>query len=249
MSERVFNELSKIKGALETLKKYNEHIWFSVDEKTFEDPLLVEYFESPLDDPVEARVEKIIGAAAVRAVYDNPHLSASEKKRVAETNARDLRNAMRMAKLDYLAHVKECISVPVYNRRKKANELVQRIAKIKYLKRIRRGLTIRGLADLLTTLVGLPPVGGWVITAGRMAWNLMPEKVRKPLERKAKKIKEQAVTTIQRCCETIKKSKVGQAVAKVVEKAKPYYEKAKDVVIVIKEKTKAKVKALLSKIV
>lgn len=230
---------------------YNDHLWFSVDEQTFNNSLLVEYFEKPFDDPIEARVEKIISAAAVAVVYDNPHISDKQKKRIAEKNAKDLRDAMRLAKLDYHAYVKEDISVKEYARRRQGCELVDRITRVKRLKKIKKNLTVRGLADLLTTSLGLPPIGGWVVTGSKMVWSLVPERVRKPLEQKAKEIKHKAVTVIRNTCneikESFKNSKVGKKVIATVEKAKPYFEKAKNKIVEVKETVKAKFKAFASR--
>lgn len=251
MSERIFGHLSDIKVAFKKLNMYNDYLWFSVDEQTFNNPLLVEYFEKPFDDPIEARVEKIISAAAVAAVYDNPHISDKQKKRIADKNAKDLRNAMRLAKLDYHAYVKDDISVKNYARRRQGIELVERIAMAKRLKKIKKHLTIRGLADLMTSSLGLPPVGGWVVTGSRMVWSLVPQRVRKPLEQKAKEIKQKTVTVIRNTCDEIKESfqnsKVGKKVIATVEKAKPYLEKVKNKVVAVKETVKDKVKSLLSR--
>ena len=58
MIKRDFDKLGSIQSALETLRQYNQYVLFPVEEGVFEDPALLEYFESPLDSPIERDVEK-----------------------------------------------------------------------------------------------------------------------------------------------------------------------------------------------
>lgn len=65
MIERDFDKLGNIQAALETLRQYNQYVLFSVEESVFDNPALEEYFDSPLDSPIERDVEKIVCVAGI----------------------------------------------------------------------------------------------------------------------------------------------------------------------------------------
>ena len=56
MNTHNFNELSNIQSALTTLRQFNRYALFPVSNTVFDSPLLIEYFESPLDAKVERKV-------------------------------------------------------------------------------------------------------------------------------------------------------------------------------------------------
>lgn len=237
MSKRNFNKQADIKAALKILRMYNQYVIFPVSEEIFKDPLLVEYFESPLDDPIEAKVEKALEIAAVRAVYDNPNIPDSKKETIAKKNAHEFDEALQIAKLEYHAQIKGSVTVKEYKRRK-AIPIVAKAARIKQLKKIGKYLTIRGLADAIAG-----PIAGGAIMVGRFVWKLMPEKPRKVLVEIGQKVKEEAFDIVKNCGEYLKSTRVGQAVERAVKKVQPIVKK---VAVAIKAKTqviKDKVKA------
>ena len=161
MSKRNFNKQADIQAAFKTLRQYNQYVIFPVSEDAFNDPLLEEYFEKPLDDTIEAKVEKILSVAAVRTVYDNPNIPDSKKEAIAKKNAREIREAMRIAKLEYHAQIKGNVTVKEYKRRK-AIPIVAKAARIKRLTKTAKNLTIKGLVRVIAG-----PVASVGITVGR----------------------------------------------------------------------------------
>ncbi len=243
MSKHNYNKLANIEAALKILRQYNQYVIFPVSEEAFSDPLLEEYFESDLDAPIEAKVEKILSAAAVMTVYDNPNIPDSKKEAIAKKNAREIREAMRIAKLEYHAYIKGTVTVIGYNKRRKAIPLVSKAARIKQLKKLGKYMALRELATVL-----IDPAAGGTVMVGRFVWKLMPEKTRKALVEIGREVKEDALNVVMNCCDYIKSTRVGKAVERAVEKVKPIVNKVTTAAKKTAKKAKDKIKALFPSI-
>ena len=222
MAERDFDKLGNIQSALETLRQYNQYVLFPVDESVFENPALEEYFNSPLNAPIERDIEKIICVAGINAVYDNPNIPAINKKRSARNTARDLREAMRYAKLEYHAAEKE-LTHKEYNRRKRAIPIVRRRMKVQMAKTLAKNTAITAIA---TVVAG--PIGGGVVLGERLLWRFMPDELKKPIQKTAKEVKEKAVSVLERSVDYIKSTSVGKVVQKAIDVVKPTVTKVVD---------------------
>lgn len=220
--KRNFNRAGRAKAALTILRQYNDYVIFPLSEEAINDPLLDKYFEAPLDDAIEAVVENILAAAAVKTVYDNPDIIKSKKETCAKKNAQGIKEAMRIAKLEYrVRDKKDTLTVLDYEERKAAIPLIRKAVRIKKLKMTGIDLTIKTFSGA---------IGGHVVEtvvwAGRLVWGILPERVRKPLVKAAKEVKQEAIKTIDKCAKYLKNTQVGKAVMGVAEKAKPHADKA-----------------------
>lgn len=235
MAERNFDKLGNIQSALETLRLYNQYVLFPVDESVFDNPELGEYFNAPLDSPIERDIEKIICVAGINAVYENPNIPAINKKRAARDTARDLREALHITKIEHHANEKG-LSVKEYNRRKRAIPIVRRRMKVQMAKTLAKNTAITTIA---TVIAG--PIGGATAVAGRFLWRFMPDKIKKPIQKTAKEVKEKAVSVLEESVDYIKSTPVGKVVQKAIDVVKPtvtkvietrkkVYTKAKDFV-------------------
>ena len=222
MAERDFDKLGNIQSALETLRQYNQYVLFPVDESVFENPALEEYFNSPLDAPIERDIEKIICVPGINAVYDNPNIPAINKNRSARNTARDLREAMRYAKLEYYAAEKG-LTHKEYNRRKRAIPIVRRRMKVQMAKTLAKNTAITTIA---TVIAG--PIGGGAALGGRLLWRFMPDKIKKPIQKAARKVKEKAVSVLESSVDYIKSTPVGKVVQKTIDVVKPTVTKVVD---------------------
>ena len=221
MVERDFDKLGNIQSALRTLRQYNQYVLFPVDESVFENPALEEYFNSPLDAPIERNIEKIVCVAGIKAVYDNPNIPAQNKQQSARNTARDLRQAMRIAKIEYHAAEKD-LTHKEYNRRKRAIPIVDRRMKVQMAKTIVKNASISTIA---TVVAG--PIGGAATLASRLVWRLLPRSIKEPVQKEAEKIKEKAFTVIENTYECIKTTSVGKKIEEVKQKAKPIIDNLK----------------------
>ncbi len=242
MRKRNYSELGTISSAFATLRQMNAFVLFPLDEQQLDNPLLLEYFESKLGDPVEKKIEDVFSIAAARTVYDNPNIPVYNKERSAKNTARDFREAMRYAKLEYHAQTKN-LSVREYNKRKKTLPIVRRAVKIRKLKAVGKNVAISTVVGLLTG-----PVGAAATFIGRVTWSVLPDKVKKPIQKTVKHIVEKTVTTIKNVTEKIKQTKVGKAVANVVQNMRPYFQKVVDTVRPVAQKVVTEVKKVGRKV-
>lgn len=206
MNEHHFNQLANIQVALLTLRQFNQYVLFPVPEKEFDNPIFLDYFMSPLDSSTEKTVEKMVCIAAVKYVFDNPNIPDQNKEQSAKNTARDIREVMRYAKLEYLAKDQN-LSVPEYNRRKRSILIVKRIAKIKKAKEI---LRIKTITDFATQIAG--PLGGGIVFAVRMLWPFVPKEIKEKIISMAKEETENAIKTINNCVDTIKSTAFGKRI-------------------------------------
>lgn len=240
MNEMHYNDLSNIQVAFKTLRQYNQYVLFPISESEFENPILLEYFDSPLDAPIERKVEKILCTAAAKAVYENENISSNRKEACAKRTAQDLREAMRWAKLEYHAHKEEKdLSVPNYFRRKRSLSIVKYAARIEKTKKILKIFTINGIIRAI-----VDPVTYVTTYGARLVWKILPDKVRKPIIVAAKKVKEEAIAAIEKCRSYIKNTAVGKAVSRAIEKCKPFFKMVKEKYSKIKTKITDKLKSL-----
>lgn len=221
MLERDFDKLGNLQSALRTLRQYNQYVLFPVDESVFENPALEEYFNSPLDAPIEREVEKIICVAGIKAVYDNPNIPAQNKQQSARKTACDLRQAMRIAKIEYHAAEKD-LSHKEYNRRKRAIPIVDRRMKVQMAKTIVKNASISTMA---TVVAG--PIGGAATLASRFVWRLLPRSIKESVQKEAETIKEKAFTVIENTYECIKTTSAGKKIEEVKQKARPIIDNLK----------------------
>lgn len=249
MAQRDFNKLANIQTAMDTLRMYNNFVLFPASEEILQNPALEVYFNSPLDSPVERKIEKMICVAAIRSVYENPNIPKVNKERAARATARDLRAAMQKAKIELKAANGE-LTVPEYNRRNRSNVIVKRAVKVKMAKSLLKNASITALAGAVAG-----PIGASVVIGTRIIWRFLPDKVKNKIEKRAEQVKEAAydtlkntVTKVKNAYETFKSTSVGQKVDAAVEAVKPYVTKAKEAVVDAVIKTKNAVTKVAGKV-
>ncbi len=229
MTQRNFNKLGNVQAAMDTLRMYNSFVLFPATNDILQNPALEHYFNSPLDDPIERKIEKIICVSAIRAVYDNPNIPKMNKEHAAKATARGLRAALQMAKLEYKASSKE-LSVLEYNKRKRSNIIVRKAAKVKRAKSLLKNLAVTALA---TAVAG--PVGASVAVGMRIVGPFLPDKVKTGVERcinsakeKAYKVLNDTVKAVKKTYEVFKSTEVGKKVENAINAVKPYVTKVID---------------------
>lgn len=238
MVQRDFNKLANIQTAMDTLRMYNNFVLFPASEEILQNPALEVYFNSPLDSPIERKIEKMICVAAIRSVFQNPNIPKMNKERAARATARDLRAAMQKAKIEYKAATGE-LTVPEYNRRNRSNVIVKRAAKVKMAKSLLKNASITALAGVVAG-----PIGASVAIGTRTLWRFLPDKIKQPIEKRIEEAKEGAynilkntVTKVKNTYEAFKSTSVGQKVEAAVQAVKPLVTKAKEAVVKVAKKT------------
>lgn len=232
MVQRDFNKLANIQTAMDTLRMYNNFVLFPASEEILQNPALEVYFNSPLDSPVERKIEKMICVAAIRSVFQNPNIPKMNKERAARATARYLRAAMQKGKIEFKAAAGE-LTVPEYNRRNRSNVIVKRAAKVKMAKSLLKNASITALAGVVAG-----PIGAGIAIGTRTLWRFLPDKIKQPIEKRIEEAKEGAynilkntVTKVKNTYEAFKSTSVGQKVEAAVQAAKPIVTKAKEAVV------------------
>lgn len=232
MVQRDFNKLANIQTAMDTLRMYNYFVLFPASEEILQNPALEVYFNSPLDSPVERKIEKMICVAAIRSVFQNPNIPKMNKERAARATARDLRATLQKGKIEFKAAAGE-LTVPEYNRRNRSNIIVKRAAKVKMAKSLLKNASITILAGVVAG-----PIGTGVAIGTRTLWRFLPDKIKQPIEKRIEEAKEGAynilkntATKVKNTYEAFKSTSVGQKVEAVVQAVKPIVTKAKEEVV------------------
>lgn len=235
MIQRDFNKLGSIQAAIDTLRMYNNYVLFPATEEVLQNPALEAYYNSPLDDPIERKVEKILCAAVVRTVYNNPDIPQNNKEQAARATARGFRAALQISKLEYYASTHE-MKVNDYNRRKRGNYIVKKATKIKMAKTFVKNITITALAGVVAG-----PIGASVAVGTRILSHFLPDKIKEPIQQGAREVKEAALNTLENTVEYIKSTRVGEVVQKAIDVVKPTIKKVYDTGKKIYSKLKAKI--------
>ena len=245
-----YSDKAAMAEALSSLRRYIRSMYISVEAPDLDESALEEYFNSD-DAEVCARFEKIIGIAAIQAVYDDPVFPDSTKERVARRASSELTQAFRGAKIEYEYAAGKYggnaqKAARTYERKKKEIFLCKKAAFLDRTKRnlprmatkiaakegVKAALTAAGagVAGPVGALVGLA-VG---ITID-MVWYCTPRSVKEKVKKVAGDIANKARNTIKAVAQKVKESPVVQKAVQVVEKyvapvIKPVYETAKKVV-------------------
>ncbi|MBR1769809.1 MAG: hypothetical protein IJ748_05055, partial [Bacteroidales bacterium] len=179
---------------------------------------LEDYFNSPLDSPIERDIEKIICAAAIKAVYDNENIPAKAKESIARTTAREIVDALRITKLEGKQNE---VSLKEYKKRQVTNTIACRRRKFQRAKKTALNVAAR-IASIATTGTPLLPI------AGNFTWTLMPDSFKKKTKAVAQEVKKAALNTLTTLKDCIKDTTVGKIVQKGIEVAKPVAKKVID---------------------
>jgi len=222
-------------------------MFISVDLPEIDAAALEEYFNCT-DTSRQASFDKMIGAAAIEAIYTDPEIPKRLKGKVAKRASEELQDAFRGAKVEYEFAIgkfgKGQESVRKYERAKKEIKLCRKAAWLDKVKRnLPRQLTKQaakqGVKAALTAggfSVG-GPIGALIGFATGLAvdavWYLTPKSVKDKIKTKAGEIAQKSCSIIKTVAEQIKASPVVQKAKAVVETyiaphVKPVYEKAKE---------------------
>lgn len=247
MSE--FSNKAAMSEALSSLHRYIRSMYISVDLPEFDTSEIEKYFNC--EDTIQlATFDKMVGAAAMEAIYADPDIPVKNKGNVAKRAAKELQDAFRGAKVEYeFASGKLGIgqeSVRKYERAKKEIYLCRKATWLDKVKRnlprqavkqaakqsVKAALTAGGfsIGGPTGALVGL--LTGLAVDA---VWYLTPKSVKNTLKRKAGELAQKSRAIVNTVSQKIKSSPTVQKAQTVVEKyvaphIRPIYEEAKSVI-------------------
>lgn len=225
-----------LKSALISLRRYIKGMYWNVELPDFDESAFEEYFNCN-DSSKNATFEKFIGLAAVEAVYNDPDLSIKEKEQVSRRCSRELQDAFRGAKNDYLLATEQ-IDQKEFERRKKAIPIVRKVTTIdtvkkivkkafanapkSYAKKVVKDSVIRTISTATGTAIGGIPgflVGLAVGIAIETAIALTPQPVKDKIKETGKELVNGAVNIVKKTSEKLAKSSIGEKATSIVKKA------------------------------
>lgn len=255
MSE--YRDKAMVQGALASLRRYIRAMYFSVETPEIENEAIEEYFATE-DTRALATFEKTVGAAAIRAIYQNPDIPDKQKAKVARRAAAELQDAFRGARLDYRYAAGKlgqgALAEAAYERKKAELKLVRKATQLdrvkKHVKAMGKKLT--KTAVLAVVKEGIAQAGEyfgvpreamkWVSMAAVVAADaIFPKKAREAIAAKARTMAQRAVATVVKVAERIKSNPVIKKAAETVKTfiapvIAPVYEKVREVAHTVREK-------------
>ena len=99
-----FDDIAAVDASLKNLRRYNQAMYISVDEKFIDNDLAELYFRAEEGSQEEIALEKMIGAAAIHACNDNPDIPQKYKQKVGNRMQREFLSSFRASKVDFLYH-------------------------------------------------------------------------------------------------------------------------------------------------
>lgn len=208
--------------AMKQLKHFNVWSICSLDENQYEEDLMLKYFDTDFESPVNAQVEKIISAAAISTVYEKNYIPNRWKRRIAEKAVREQVEALRSAKITYHKEVKG-MSEREAQARLRENKIVQRVATVDRTVKIgcrvaaKTGISF-GVGALVASIIGAPVAIPAIITYGVIS--IAPKKVKETVVNGAKKVVDTVVEKTRNVSDRLisKGVEVAQKAKTVVEK-------------------------------
>lgn len=246
MSE--FSNKSAMSEALNSLHRYIRSMYISVDLPEIATSALEVYFNCE-NTELQATFDKMIGAAAIQAIYEDKDIPQWLKARAAKRAAEELQDAFRGAKVEYEFAIGRFgvgqESVRKYERAKKEIKLCRKAAwldKVKknFPRQATKQLAKQGVKAVLTA-GGLSvggPIGAIIGFVTGLAvdavWYLTPKSVKDKIKKKAGEIAQKSRVIINTVSKQIKTSPIVQKANEVVERyvapyVRPVYEEAKKV--------------------
>ena len=99
-----FDDIAAVEASLKNLRRYNQAMYISVDEKLIDNDLAELYFRAEEGSKEEVAIEKMIGAAAIQVCNDNPDIPQKYKQQVGNRMQREFLSAFRASKVDFFYH-------------------------------------------------------------------------------------------------------------------------------------------------
>lgn len=255
-----FDDIAAVEASLKNLRRYNQAMYISVDETFINKELAEPYFRAEESSADEISLEKMIGAAAIKACNDNPDIPQEYKQKVGNRMQRELLSSFRAAKVDFMYYSGQLgmpTSIKAEKEREKRHKEIAIVAKTNYINKAtkiirRRSVRIaekEGVRKVLEVLTDSEPTIKWTTRVIMWATSLIPDEVKD-------KVKETSIIAIERTAAIVNKNierfantHFGSKVVKVMnEKVAPVIQRGVEKVAEICSQVKQKAKSMWTKI-
>lgn len=249
------DERAAIESALNNLRRYNRAMYISLDVSALNETksIVEKYFVASEGSNEAITLEKLIGRAAIEAVYNNRDVPKKYKKKVAERTAREYIGACKAAKVDYdyttLAYGSGLKAEQERERRHKEIAVLKNYHYLeKVTNKIRKAPTRIAkkatISTIVDTITDEKDETRWAKRAIYFLTDLIPDRVKDTVKDTAKKGFEKTANIIDKAVIRFENTSMGQKVSTFMrEKVDPIVERGVNKVIEITSTIKQKVKS------
>lgn len=250
-----FDDIAAVYASLKNLRRYNQAMYISVDEKLIDKDLSERYFRAKEGSKEEIALEKIIGAAAIQACNDNPDIPQKYKQKVGNRMQREFLASFRASKVDFLYYSGQfgmpttTIAEKERERRHKEIAIVGKAHYLDKAMKMIRQCSVRlvekeGICKVFEVITDSEPTVKWATRAVMWTARLIPASVRNKVKETAKRAFEKTANIIEKNVERFANTSFGSKVVKVMNtKVAPIMEKGIDKVVeacsIVKQKVKS----------
>lgn len=222
-----FDDIAAVDASLKNLRRYNQAMYISADEKLIDNDLAELYFRSEEGSKEEIALEKMIGAAAIQACNDNPDIPQKYKQRVGNRMQREFLASFRASKVDFLYHSGQLgmpTTIQAEKERERRHKEIAIVGKTHYLNKAtkiirRRSIRIaerEGIRKVLEVITDNEPTIKWTTRAAMWATSLIPDSVKNKVKATAKKAFEKTANIIEKNVERFANTSFGSKVVTVM---------------------------------
>lgn len=252
-----FDDIAALDASLKNLRRYNQAMYISVDEKFLDNDLAEQYFNAEEGSEQELAFERMIGAAAILACNVNPDIPQEYKLKVGNRMQRESLSAYRAAKVDFLYYSGR-LGVPIKaeTEREKRHKEIAIVGKTHYLKKATKIIKKRsihlaereGIKSLIGELTDSKPIIKWTTRGIMWATSLIPDRVKNEVKEKGKEVFEKTANIIEKNVERFTKTPFGSKVENVMKtKVAPIVERGVQKVAIACSTVKQKFKSSWTK--
>ena len=222
-----FDDIAAVAASLKNLRRYNQAMYISVDEKFLDDDLAELYFRAEEGSKEEIALEKMIGAAAIQACNGNQDIPQRYKQKVGNRMQREFLASFRASKVDFLYHSGQLgmpTTIQAEQERERRHKEIAIVGKAHYLDKatkIIRQRSIRlaekeGISKIIEVITDNEPTIKWTTRAALWAKSLLPNSVKNKVKATAKEYFEKTANIIEKNIERFAKTPYGSKVVNVI---------------------------------
>ncbi|MBQ7529409.1 hypothetical protein IJT10_05860 [bacterium] len=247
--------------ALNKLRIYNSQmLYIPLEDSALTEMqnTMVDYFKAEENSEKANALEKLVGVAAVKAVYDNPDVPDEYKGRVARRTGRELIEVAKLAKVSYMYNEgmfgKGEEAEEERDRRLEENVVMKKYGLVdnlfKSAENLAKKVATKGLISYVTEdLIENEQTAKFVKSAAIFAVSIIPEDIKTGFKKKAREVSECAANVVKRVAERVSNTRLGKKVTSFVEThVKPLIDRGVKVVESAVKTAKAKAKSLWTKV-
>jgi len=235
-----FDDACGMEIALKNLRRYNQAMYISVDEKHIDSNLAEKFFRSKEGSEERLQLRKVIRAAAIMSCNDNPDIPSKYKQKVGDRMSREFVSSMEAAAVDFQYFSGE-FGMPgtpkAEEEREKRHKEIAIVRKTHFIdrttKKIRKGgfriVEKKGLEGIISIIVDDEPTIKYGAKISGILIGIIPDDFKEKAKQKTEELFEKAGNALDTCKEKFEHTSFGRKAIDVYEKkVEPVIQKGYD---------------------